>query len=126
MNPLAIVGAFIITLSLLSYGIGSISLIRFKIVSSIVLIFLSLGILFDLAAITLMVLGAKGSPFTAHGIVGYSALLVMLVDAVSVWNIYIKRGIDAPVRKKLLRYTKFAYFWWVLAYFTGSLLVLWR
>jgi len=79
-----------------------------------------------MAAITLMVIGSKGTPFTAHGIVGYSALLVMLIDVVLIWRVYFIAGIDAPVKKNLLRYAKFAYFWWVLAYFTGSLLVLWR
>lgn len=126
MNPIAIVGAFIITLSLLSYGIGSITLIRFKIVGSIVLIFLSLGVIFDLAAISLMISGARATPFTLHGLLGYSALLVMLIGTLLVWRIYFKYGIDTNINKKILRYTTFAYFWWVSAYITGSLIVLWR
>uniref|UniRef100_UPI003216A700 hypothetical protein n=1 Tax=uncultured Draconibacterium sp. TaxID=1573823 RepID=UPI003216A700 len=126
MNPLAIVGAFIITLSLLTYGIGSISLIRFRIVSSIVLIFLSLGIIFDLAAIALMISGARETPFTLHGLLGYSAFLVLLVEVVGAWWVYFKNGIDTRISKSLLIYTKIAYFWWVVAYITGSIIILWR
>ncbi|MCY1722203.1 hypothetical protein OU798_17750 [Prolixibacteraceae bacterium Z1-6] len=126
MNPLAIVGAFIITFSLLAYGIGSISLIRFKIVGSIVLIFLSLGLVFDMAAIALMIVGARETSFTLHGLLGYSAYLVMLVASIGVWRVYFKHGIDSRITKPLLRYTKFAYLWWVIAYFTGSLIILWR
>ena len=126
MNPLAIVGAFIITLSLLAYGIGSITLIRFKTVGSIVLIFLTLGVIFDIAAIVLMITGARATPFTLHGLLGYSALLIMLIGTVGVWRIYFKYGIDKKINKNLLNYTKFAYVCWVLAYITGSLIVLWR
>jgi hypothetical protein len=126
MNLISIVGAFIITLSLLTYGIGSISLLRFKIISLVALIFLSAGIIFDITAIVLMVIGAKGTPFTFHGFVGYIAFLVMLIDTIWVWATYFKNGIDAPIGKNLHRYTKYAYLCWVAAYLTGSLIVLWR
>lgn len=126
MNPISIIGAFIITLSLLAYGMGSISLSRFKSIDSIVLIFLSTGVVFDLAAIVLMVLGAKGTPYTLHGFIGYIAFLIMLSSTIWTWRIYFKKGIDAPASSKHLKFAKFAYLWWVLAYITGSLIVLWR
>lgn len=126
MNQISIVGAFIITLSLLAYGIGSITLLRFKIVSTIVLIFLTTGVIFDATAIVLMMIGAQGTPFTLHGLVGYIAFLVMLIDAICFWMAYFKNGIDSPVSKNLQRYAKYAYLYWVIAYLTGSLIVLWR
>lgn len=126
MKPLAVVGAFIITLSWLAYGIASISLIRFKIVDTIVLFFFTLGVIFDATAITFMIISARSTPFSVHGILGYSALLVMLIDTFFVWRIYFKHGIDAHIGRKFLWYVKFAYFWWVLAYLTGSLIILWR
>ncbi|WP_297089627.1 hypothetical protein [uncultured Draconibacterium sp.] len=126
MNPLAIVGAFIITLSFLAYGIGSISLVRFKIVGNIVLIFLTMGILFDIAAIVLMVFGARGTPFTLHGFLGAAAFLIMLVDAVWCWKVYYKNGLDSKATNKHIKFTKAAYFFWVVAYFTGCLIILWR
>lgn len=126
MNPLSIVGAFIITLSLLAYGIGSITLIRFKIVGSMVIIFLSLGVIFDIAAIIFMIKGSEGTPFTFHGLIGYTAFTVMLVDTFWVWVIYFKKGLDTPINKLHLWFARGAYFWWVLGYITGSLIVLFR
>ena len=126
MNLLAIVGAFIITLSLLAYGIGTISIIRFKIVGSVALIFLTLGVIFDVTAVIFMILGAQGTPFSWHGIFGYSAFLVMLIDTFLVWRQYFLHGIDTRINKRLEVYSKYAYIWWVIAYITGSLIILWR
>lgn len=124
MNPVTMAGAFIITLSLLSYGIGSITLQRFKLISSGVLIFLSLGICLDLIAIILMFIGSDNSAFSFHGLIGYSALLVMLIDVVWVWRAKMKKGRNTTASRKLLIYSKVAYGWWVIAYFTGSLIII--
>ena len=126
MNPLAIIGAFVITLSFLAYGVGSISLVRFRIVGRIVVTFLSIGVILDIVAITLMVLGSKGSPFTLHGFLGATAFLVMLVEAIWCWKMYIAQGRDSKANKTHIIYTKTAYLFWVVAYFTGSLIVIWR
>lgn len=126
MEPIAVVGAFIITLSLLTYGIGSITLIRFKIIGSIALVFLTIGVILDVSAIVLMMIGAKGTPFTLHGFIGYLAFLIMLIDTIWVWVSYFKNGIDSRVSNKLFTFAKYAYLCWVIAYLTGSLIVLWR
>ncbi len=126
MNLVAIIGAFIITLSLLSYGIGSISISRFKIVSIMVLLFLSLGIIFDVSAIVLMIIGSSGTPFTFHGFVGYLAFFVMLIDTLWAWRIFFKSGLDAKISDRYLMYSRYAYLVWVLGYLTGSLMILWR
>ncbi|WP_319502957.1 hypothetical protein [uncultured Draconibacterium sp.] len=126
MNLLAIIGAFVITLSFLAYGIGSISLVRFNIVGRIVVFFLSLGVVLDIVAISLMTLGSKGSPFTLHGFLGATAFLVMLVNAVWCWRMFLAYGRDCKARKPHIVYTKAAYLFWVVAYFTGSLIVIWR
>lgn len=124
MNPISMIGAFIVTFALLSYGVGSVTLQRFKIVSRVVLLFLTLGIILDVAATICMIIGSTNTPFTFHGLLGYSALLVMLIDVVLVWRIYIKNKKDAKVEKSLLLYSKIAYGWWVIAYITGSLMVI--
>ncbi|WP_297093588.1 hypothetical protein [uncultured Draconibacterium sp.] len=126
MNPLAIVGAFVITLSFLAYGIGSISLVRFKIVGRLAVAFLSIGVVLDMVAIGLMMLGSKGNPFTLHGFLGATAFVVMLVDTIWSWKKYITDGRDCRARKNHIIYTKAAYGFWVMAYFTGSLIVIWR
>lgn len=119
-------GAVIVTLALLSYGIGSISLQRFKMISPGVLWFLTLGIILDIVATGFMIVGSSNTPFTLHGFLGYSALLAMLVDVVLIWKLYLKKKINAFAGKQILLYSKIAYGWWVIAYITGSLLVIWK
>jgi hypothetical protein len=126
MNPVSMAGAFIITLSLLSYGIGSITLQRFKMVSPGVLWFLTLGVTLDIIATAFMIVGSQNTPFTLHGFLGYSALIAMFTDTILVWHLYLKEDINAFIGKKLRDYSKFAYLWWVIAYITGSILVIWR
>ena len=125
MNSLAIVGAFIITLALLSYGISSIAVQRFKIVTPGVLIFLSFGVLLDIIAVIFMIIGSEKSAFSAHGLLGYSAMLTMITDLVLIWRFYFRNGFDEVISNPILLYSKIAYVWWVITYITGSLLVIW-
>jgi len=126
MNPLSIIGAFIITLALLSYGVGSISVQRFKLVTPSVLIFLTLGVILDFTAIGFMIIGSRKDPFSFHGLLGYSAMLTMVLDTFFIWRFYLKNGFDVEISKNIVTYSKFAYSWWVIAYLTGSLLVIWK
>ncbi len=126
MNLFAIAAASILTLSFLSYGVGYISLFRFKIVGRIVLIFLTFGVLLDICAISIMLKGSNGHPCSLHGLLGYLAFLFMLFNTVRVWQIYFRQGIDYPVLKKYLNFAKLTYIIWLIAYFTGSLIVIWK
>jgi hypothetical protein len=124
MNPISMIGAFIVTLSLLSYGIGSISILRFKVVSPMVLLFLSMGVIFDIIAITFMTIGSGEASFSLHTFLGFSALLVMLVEVILIWRIYLKEKLYAEIGVKILAYSRLAISWWIIAYITGSLLVI--
>jgi hypothetical protein len=126
MNFLAVVGAFIITLALLSYGIGSIAVVRFKIVTQGVLIFLTLGVLLDFIAVVFMIIGSSKGPFTLHGYLGYSAMLTMIINLILVWRWYLKNGFDTIISNWIILYSKIAYAWWLIVYITGSLLVIWK
>ena len=123
MQFISMVGGFLVTLALLSYGIGSITLQRFKLVSLGVLWFLSIGIFLDIAATVCMIIGSQNTPFSIHGLVGYSAFLLMLVDLILVWKVYKKNGKNTFINKSLVLYAKIAYGYWVIAYITGSLMV---
>ncbi len=125
MNILSIIGAFIITFALLSYGIGSISVMRFKIITRWVLIYISLGLLLDITAVGFMIAGSDNSPFNLHGIIGYTAILCMLVNVILLWKEFKEKGINSKISRNVIRYTKYAYLWWLIVYFTGSLLVIW-
>lgn len=124
MEPISIVGAFLVTLALLAYGVGSITLHRFKMVGKIVLSSLTLGILLDIAATICMIIGSQNTPFTLHGLLGYSAFLVMFIDLILLWRAVKKNGLNTAISKSLHLYARLAYGWWVIAYLTGSLLVI--
>lgn len=124
MNPISVIGAFVMTFSFLAYGIGSVTVERFRIVGSVVLIFMSVGIVFETAAFLMVYLGANELISGLRGLVGASAFLIMLANVVWVWLVYFKKGIDAPVSTALLHYTKTAYFVWVLAYLAGIVILI--
>lgn len=124
MNPLTLIGAVIITFSLLSYGLGSITLQRFKLVGRSVIVFLTLGCILDFVAIICMLKGAPGSWFDVHAILHYFAFLVMFVFMVWVWKVYIKEGLNTRINEGLHWFTKFAYGVWVIAYMAGSIMVI--
>ena len=95
-----------------------------KIVQKKALWFLTTGIVLDITATVCMILGSTNSPFTVHGFLGYSALLVMAVDIILIWKHYSRNETGVELKKSLLVYAKLAYGWWVIAYITGSLLVI--
>jgi hypothetical protein len=119
MKPILIAGTTIVTLALISYSVAFFSFHRKKILSSRILGFQTLGLLLDIAATSLMIIGSSNGPFTFHGILGYSSLSLMIIDTSLFWN---KRKANrVPVW--LNTYSKVAYIWWVAAYITGGLLV---
>lgn len=118
------IGATIVTLALISYSIGVLTEQKKHKVIKTVLAFVTIGIVLDVTATICMIIGSTNSPFTFHGFLGYSALLVMLIDVILIWSFYKKNGSDLEVPKKLHRYTLYAYLWWVIAYITGSMLVM--
>lgn len=118
------IGAVVVTLALISYSIGVITEQKKRKLVKTVLIFVTVGIILDITATICMILGSTNSPFTFHGFLGYSALIAMLIDVISIWNFYKKNGSGTEVPKKLHKYTLYAYLWWVIAYITGSALVM--
>ncbi len=125
MNVFAVIGSFIMTLAFLSYGVGSITLSRFRIVSSVVIIAYTIGLFFELSAMVLMIKSSFTGAISWHGTLGMIAFAILFVNTAMVWSVYIRRGLDAPVKTWLLHYTRTAYLIWVLAYLLGISLVIW-
>ncbi len=124
MNSLSIIGAILVTMALLSYSIAIISeQIRKKIIPR-VMVFISLAVILDISATIFMILGSRNSPFTFHGSIGYSALVVMLIECYLLWKLKKKAGIGSEVPKNLHLYSRLAYIWWVVAYITGSIIAM--
>lgn len=116
-------GTRIVILALIAYSVGVYFEQRTRRVGGRVRLFLTLGIVLDIFATALMIAGSSNSPFTLHGILGYSSLAGMLTDAVLIWRHYLRHGDEEPISLRLHLYTRIAYLWWVCAFVTGALLV---
>jgi hypothetical protein len=124
MKPLAIFAASVVTIALISYSIAILTEQRKKLVINRVLLFLSLGVLLDISSTIMMIIVSENSPFTLHGILGYSSLTLMIIDAILLWRFRIRNGAGAKVQRSIHLYSRVAYIWWVTAYITGSLMVM--
>lgn len=123
MNIYVQTGTIIVVFALISYSIAIITEQRKKHILRSVLIFLTLGVILDITATTFMIIGSSKGPLTLHGILGYSSLTGMAIDAVLIWRQKVKHGTGSAVPKGLHLYSGLAYLWWVLAFITGGLLV---
>ena len=124
MKTISMIGASIVTLALISYSIAVFSERKKRHITKSILSFLTIGIILDITATICMIVGSTNSPFTLHGSLGYSALTLMLIDTILIWKFYKNHGYSFEVPVRLHRYTLIAYSWWVIAYITGSLLVM--
>ncbi len=122
MKPVLIAGITIVNLALLFYSIAIISEQRGHKVTRKVLSFLTVGVVFDIVATVCMIIGSENSPFSLHGILGYSSLTGMLIDCVLIWRHSLQNG-EKEVPKGLHLYSRLAYIWWIFAYITGAIIV---
>ena len=122
MKPILMTGSMIVTLALAAYSFAFFSFHRKKILSKKVLSFQTVGLILDITATVMMIIGSSKGPFTLHGMLGYSSLTLMIIDTSFFWRF--RNAGNSP--SWLNTYSKVAYFWWVCAYVTGSLLVMLR
>ncbi len=122
MKPILIAGSSLVTLALISYTVSFVKFHRAGRITKNILLFQTIGVILDVTATCLMIAGSSKGPFTLHGMLGYSSLALMLADTAFFWR---SRNLEhSPSR--LRNYSKLAYIWWVMAYLTGSLLVMLR
>lgn len=121
MNPTIVKAVVVVTCALVSYSIAIITEQRKKSITKFVLTFLTLGVTLDITSTVLMIMGSSG--ITYHGFIGWSALLVMLVDAILIWRYWVKNK-NATVSRGLNLYTRYAYAWWVVAYIAGAIIAM--
>jgi len=123
MKIYSLIGSFVVIFALVFYSIGFAKEQKKKLVTSRVLLFYTLGVIFDISATTLMILGSSKGLLTFHGFIGYSSLLGMSIDTFLLWKHNIKKGTEESVSKGLNLFSRVAYIWWVAAFITGGLLV---
>ncbi len=124
MNLFLQIGTKAVVLALISYSVAIITEQKKHKITDGVLWFITIGIILDITATTFMIFGSENSPFTPHGILGYSSLLVMLIDAMLLWRFRHRHGAGQIVKRGLHLYSRWAYLWWILAFITGGLMVI--
>ncbi len=125
MPPVIIAGTTIVTFALIFYAVGIITEQRRHQVTGFAIGFITAGLILDITATALMIIGSSRSGLTLHALLGYSSLAAMLVDAILLWRWRLQNGM-ANVPRPLHLYSRYAFTWWVLAYITGGLLVAMR
>ena len=103
------------------YSIAVISEQKKSAVTKRILLFLTGGVVLDIASTVLMIFGSTNTALSVHGIIGYSALLVMLIDAIFIWRHWLLNAHNSLPRNIHL-YTRIAYAWWVIAYIVGAVM----
>lgn len=126
MNIYSTIGASIVIFALLAYSLFIIAEQRKRLVTNYVLTFLTIGIVLDATATAFMIIGSTHSAFSLHGILGYSSLTAMLIDTILIWRFRRANQPTTIVPKWLHLYSRSAYAWWVIAFFTGLMLVVFR
>lgn len=120
MNPILLAGIGIVNLALVFY-----SLFFFKkktgFFTPAAVVFLGLGVVFDLTSTTLMIVGAHRGLITVHGFIGYTALGGMVSELVVVLRTFLGKKEITP-RVRIM--TRITYLWWVCAYLAGIVLVM--
>jgi predicted branched-subunit amino acid permease len=123
MKPVLTAGIIIVNLALLCYSIAIITQTRKKVITKQILLFLCLGVLFDMSSTLCMILGSSEGAITLHGFIGYSSLAGMITDTIfTARNAKIK-GLRVPLSSKFLSYSLLAYFYWIVAYVTGAVII---
>ena len=124
MNTALVLGTRIVVFALLSYTIAFVIEQRKTRITRAVLIFQCAGLVLDITATLFMILGSSSTPLSVHGIIGYSALIIMIFKTLLFWRHYKKYGISGKVGKILHWYSRVAYIWWVTAFILGGLIVI--
>ena len=67
-----------------------------------------------------MMIGTEKQYFTTHGVLGYTALFLMVLDAIFIWKHRMRHGSEVPFSRVLNRNSKLAYVIWIAAFATGD------
>jgi hypothetical protein len=121
MNSLLLTAIIVVFFALASYTIAIITQLRRRTITALMRAFLTAGVGLDVTSTSFMIAGSRRIPLTFHGVLGYSALLLMATDLVLMWRFYaLKRGPRIP--DGLHRYSLIAYSWWVVAFVAGAVI----
>ena len=122
MSYVIVSGVIMIHIALVLYSIFIYKENKYQRATHGVRAFITAAVIFDISATICMMIGTEEEIITLHGILGYTALLVMLTDAIFIWKHYNKHGSEVPFSATLNRNSKLGYFLWLIAFATGEIL----
>jgi len=122
MSYVIIAGVILIHIAFILYSVFIYKEHKYKRATKGLLVFITAAVLFDISATVCMMIGTAEKYFSLHGILGYTALAVMVTDAIFIWKHKNKYGSEVPFSKTLNRNSKLGYILWLIAFFTGEML----
>ena len=117
-----VVGVIFIHIALVLYSIFIYKERKYKRATNGVVGFITTAVLFDISATICMMIGTVEDWLTLHGVLGYTAVVVMVTDAIFIWKHRNKHGSEVPFSDTLNRNSKLGYILWLVALGTGELL----
>lgn len=120
MSYVILAGVVLIHTALVLYTIFIIKESKYQRATKGVVGFITAAVIFDVSATGCMMIGTEKEFFTTHGILGYTALATMLVDAFFIWKHKLRHGPDVPFSEALNRNSKLAYVLWLIAFASGE------
>ena len=124
MPNIIVVGVILIHIAFILYSIFIYKEHKYKRATKGVARFIAAAVIFDVSATVCMMIGTAEKYFTLHGILGYTALLFMVIDAVFIWKHKKKFGSEVPFSSTLNRNSKLGYILWIIAFSTGEMLAI--
>ena len=115
-------GVVLIHIAFVLYTIFIIKESKYKRATPGVVGFITVAVLFDISATSAMMIGTEKQYFTTHGILGYTALCLMILDAIYIWKHRLRHGSSVPFSDVLNRNSKLAYALWLAAFSTGEII----
>jgi uncharacterized repeat protein (TIGR03987 family) len=112
-----IIGIVSVILALIFYTITVLLIHRNKIVSKKMIITQGSGLFLDIVGTTAMFLIRPGISLSFHGIIGFLALGLMIVEFV-----LLIRFKEQLISKNFLSYSRVAYIIWLIVFFYGMLM----
>jgi len=122
MSYVIIAGVILIHIAFVLYSVFIYKEHKYKRATNGLLVFITAAVTFDISATICMMLGTAEQYFSLHGILGYTALGVMITDAIFIWKHRNKHGSEVPFSDTLNRNSKLGYILWLVAFFTGEML----
>ncbi len=122
MEPRIVAGTIFITLAMIAFSIAVYKERKKRLITNLIVGLLVTGTVFDITATTLMSIGAKSSPFTLHGILGYTGMGAMVLITIFSWRALSVNGSNQPVSQKLHVAIGYVYLLWMVTYIIGAII----